>query len=120
MATTQVAISTVGDGDGSLVKFTWPLTATDDGMPVGYAQWSDRSVQFTGTFGAGTVLLEGSNDGGTTWATLLDSKGNAISITAAGLVQIGQLAELVRPRASVAVTSVVATMLARRLNTLRN
>lgn len=69
---------------------------------VGYVSlpaYPDRTIQITGTFGAGgTIVLEGSNDGGTTWATLTDPLGNALSFTSAGMKQITELPELVRPR----------------------
>jgi hypothetical protein len=61
--------------------------------------WSDRSVQFVGTFDSATVVLQGSNDG-TTWVTLTDPQGNAISKTAAGLEAISELTRYVRPSTS--------------------
>ena len=66
---------------------------------VSLPAYSDRTIQFTGTFRRWrTVILEGSNDGGTTWATLTDPLGNALSFTSAGMKQITELPELVRPR----------------------
>lgn len=80
-------------------KHTWEgLGAGDDGKPVLSAMYADRSVQVTGTFAGGTVTVEGSNDGGTTWAGLNDPKGNAISLTAAGLVGLLEYTEMIRPK----------------------
>lgn len=48
----------------------------------------DRTVQVTGTFGAGgTVIVEGSLDG-TNWYQLKDTSGTLISFTAAGLKSV--------------------------------
>ena len=41
------------------------------------------SIQAVGTFGGGTVVLQGSNDG-TNWVNLTDTQGTAIGLTAAG------------------------------------
>ena len=58
---------------------------------------ADRSVQFLGTFGTSTLLIEGSNDGGTTWATLADPQGNALSKTAAGIEAVLEYTRAIRP-----------------------
>lgn len=60
---------------------------------------SDKSVQVLGTFGAGgSVNVEGSNDGGTTWAVLNDSRGegNALTFTAADVRVINENPDLIR------------------------
>ena len=74
MATIAPTITQLEPRDGSVLKYTWVLTGTDDGAPIPFAQWSDRSVQFVGTWGGGTVVFEGSNNGGTTYATLNDAQ----------------------------------------------
>jgi hypothetical protein len=57
----------------------------------------DRTVQVTGTFSTGgSVSIEGSNDGGTTWAILSDPLGNALTFTAAGMKQITEMPDLIR------------------------
>lgn len=45
------------------------------------------SVQMVGTWGGATGVLQGSNDGGTTWADLNDTTGTAISLTADGYAE---------------------------------
>jgi hypothetical protein len=78
--------------------------------------FADRAAQVTGTFGAGgTVLIEGSIDG-TNYSTLVDPQGVAISKTAAGISEIGQLTKFIRPRVSAGdgTTSISVTLLARR------
>lgn len=101
--------------DCHLIQWTGLLN-TDDGTPFEGPGSNDRSIQFTGTFGAGgTIILEGSNDG-TNWFTLTDPQGNNISVTAARIEQISELTRFVRPRVTAGdgTTNLVATMLVRR------
>jgi hypothetical protein len=110
--------------DGSVTIYQWtPLTTTNaDGAPVGAVQYADRSVQVTGTFGAGgSITFQGSNDG-TNWAALNTAQGAAVALTAA--TQLKQLVEIpryIRPyvTAGDGTTSVTAIMVARRQNPLR-
>jgi hypothetical protein len=93
-----------------------PLLNGDSGAPYSMAGFADRSVQVTGTFGAGgTVLVEGSNDG-TNYVTLSDPQGVALSKTAAALQEISQISRFIRPRVSAGdgTTSISVTLLARR------
>jgi len=92
------------------------LLNTDDGTPIEMPGSADRSIQITGTFGAGgTIVFEGSNDG-TNYASLTDPQGNAISKTAAGIEAIAELTRYVRPRVTAGdgTTNLVATLLVRR------
>ena len=57
------------------------------------------SVQFIGTFGGATLVLQGSNDG-TNWVTLNDKDGNAISTAAAGAYDFSTAMRYVRPSPS--------------------
>jgi hypothetical protein len=100
-------ISAVVDGrkptdvafSGESSAFTWnPLANGDDGAAVQYGAFTDRSIQFAGTFGTGgTVVLEGSNDG-TNWQTLTDPQGNVISKTAASIEAVTEATRYIRPR----------------------
>lgn len=98
---------------GDVVVATWAHMTLEDVAPggagaedvndvgaafSGYDDYSDRTVQFFGTFTTATVLLEGSLDGGTTWATLTDPQGNALSKVAATMENVQELTPLVRPR----------------------
>ena len=80
-------------------KVVWtPLANGDSGSAVDLNDYRDRSIQVLGTFGTGgSVTLQGSNDGGTTWATLTDQSGNNLTFTAAGIKHIQQLTEFIRP-----------------------
>lgn len=119
MATIAPTITQLEPRDGSVLKYTWVLTGTDDGAPIPFAQWSDRSVQFVGTWGGGTVVFEGSNNGGTTYATLNDAQANAITKTADALEQVVEITELARPRPTVSVTTVTISLIARRQQPMR-
>lgn len=79
--------------------YTWSLANGDDGAPCGYDGSGSRTAQVFGTFGAGgTLVWEGSLDGGTTWATLNDLGGTALSHTSAALKGVREDPPLVRPR----------------------
>lgn len=56
-------------------------------------------VQFTGTFGGATVIMQGSNDG-TNWFTLKDLTGADVSATAAGAFEFTTSAAYIRASAS--------------------
>lgn len=119
MATISPIMTTIGSQDGSLMKFVWTLAGTDDGAPINFAEWADRSIQFVGTFATGSVVFEGSNDNGVTYQTLTDAANVAISKTANALSQVTECVERARPRAAAAVTSVVVTLVVRRAQPLR-
>lgn len=78
-------------------KYTWtPVTNADTCVAVSCPTLRDKSIQVAGTFGSVSVALHGSNDG-TNYAALSDPAGNVIAITAAGIVQIGQITHYIKP-----------------------
>lgn len=86
----------------SRIQWT-PLTQTtsDTGTPVTLPNGADRSIQVSGTFGAGgTVIVEGMLEEAGVYATLHDPFGNALSITAAGVYAIAEATVYIRPRVS--------------------
>jgi hypothetical protein len=98
----------------------WTLANGDDGTPVSLSEFSDRSVQFSGTFGAGgSVQLEGSNDltSPTTWNLLTDYQGNNIVKTSASLEGVEEPTVWVRPKCTAGdgTTSIVVKMYCRRM-----
>jgi len=115
MATVNPSVAFVGN---DTVKFSWALTnANGDGAPVGpnHADYADRNVQLVGTLGGATIVLQGSNDGGTTWYSLDDPQGNDLSFTAAGGKAISEVPELTRPLLTGgAGSSVTVLVMARR------
>lgn len=100
------------------VGMRWALANGDDGSPWDTQDFPDWSVQISGTFGAGgTIVLEGSNQSTpTTWNTLSDPAGAALSFTAADLKQALQLTRWVRPRVTAGdgTTALVAQIYAGR------
>jgi hypothetical protein len=68
---------------GILVAKWEGLGNADSGTALDGARYPDKTITILGTFGGATVVIEGSNDGGTTWHTLNDSRGegNSFSVT---------------------------------------
>lgn len=83
---------------GQASKVLWETCLNNDvGAAVGNTQYADRSVQVIGTFGGATVTMQGSNDGGTTWSTLNDGAGTPLTFTAAGIKQVLEVSQKIRP-----------------------
>lgn len=80
---------------------TWTgLLNTDVGDGISLAVFDSYNVQVKGTVGAGgTVVIEGSNDAGSTYAGLNDTRGesNALSFTAADIRAGLERPALLRP-----------------------
>lgn len=78
---------------------TWPAMANgDDGQPIELANFADRSVQTTGTFGTGgSVRIEGSING-TDYAPLTDPQGNNLDINTSKIEAISEVVRYIRPR----------------------
>jgi hypothetical protein len=98
----------VGDPNVHAKRVKWTgLLSGDDGTPIGgavagksvsLAHYQDRCVQVIGTFGSGgSISIQGSNDDGTTWVTLTDPLGNALTFTSAGMKQITELPHKLKP-----------------------
>lgn len=87
----------------------------DVGDAIPFSQYTDKSIQVAGTFGAGGVVtIEGSNDGDN-WATLTDPQGNDLNIATAKIELVCEATLLVRPRVASGdgTTSLSVTLLAR-------
>lgn len=115
MATITPTVA-VAPTNHEVLDVSWALGNADTGSPVQYAQFSDRSIQFSGTFGGATVVWEGSNDG-TNYTTLHDAlpSNGALSFTSADLKQIFEITKYARPRTTGgAGTAITATLSGRR------
>lgn len=117
--TVRAATISYPDGDDkSCIKIAVTGLANGDETPaLPFTQFADRSVQVTGTFGAGGNLrVEGSNDGGTTWAALADPQGVALDITSAKIESILEVVEKVRCRVTAGdgTTSLAVYLILRR------
>lgn len=87
----------------------------DDGDPIPFSQYADKSVQVTGIFGVGGVVtFEGSNDG-VNYSPLTDAQGNDLNFTTSKIELVTEATFRVRPRVSAGdgTTSVSVTLLAR-------
>lgn len=85
------------DYDGVAIVEWTGLLNTDDGQPIELVQFSDRSIQVTGTFGAGGNLrIQGSLDG-VNWAVLTDPQGNDLNITTAKIEAVAEMTTWIRP-----------------------
>ena len=101
VASTQVR------GEGN--RFIWTgLTEADTGSAATSQMSGDKTVQVSGTFGGGTVILEGSLDG-TNYYTLSDPQGSALTFTSAGIKTVLEAVLFARPRVT-AGTSVSLTV----------
>ena len=98
MAVRDVAV--VQNDDGSMtVSWTGLTNATSDtGRAWTPGQHTDKTVQAVGTFGAGgTVAIQGSNDGGTTWAVLHNPQGTDLAIQDSEPLMISEGPQQIRP-----------------------
>lgn len=82
-----------GDPTVAGVKLvTWTMGNADTGIGVKTADFADKTISATGTFGGATIVVSGSNDStnGTdgTWTTINDATQAALSKTAAFLLTI--------------------------------
>lgn len=86
--------------DDNAVRLTYAEMANgDDGEPFQLPDFPDRSVQVTGTLGAGgTLTVEGANDDTPTYHALTDPQGNSLAINALKVEKIQELTRLTRPR----------------------
>ena len=78
------------------VLLSWPTLSGEVGIPMTIDKYPDKTLQVVG---AGTVLLEGSQDG-VTYATMKDAQGNALTAAAAGIYLIGGHTRFLRPTAT--------------------
>lgn len=100
MPTRQLTAQKLPPSGGAL-QVTWSgLLNTDDGAPLAFHDWAERTFQVFGTFGTGgTLVIEGSNNG-VNWAPIANRSGAALSFTAAGINRTQDYPLFVRPRVS--------------------
>lgn len=99
--------------------YTWtPMTLGDQGDGVGSTGTGDRTVQVTGTFGAGTsVAIEGTLDG-VNFATLRDPTGSLLTFSSPGLKAVLENVIQLRPHivAGDGTEAITVMMAVRRTN----
>ena len=104
-------------GSGQVMKFTWALTTADpigDPIPREFAEFADRTIYAIGTWGGATAAWQGGD--GTTYLSLTDPQGNAISKTADAIEAVTELPEFSRPNLTSvgAGATITVTCIARR------
>lgn len=83
------------------IYYKWEAMGDDDvGQSVSFPRMPYKTMCAQGTWGSATLVIEGSFDGGTTWHTLSDFNGNALSKTANAVDSIAENALLIRPQTS--------------------
>ena len=94
---TILPVKTIGQNRTGTVLWE-AITVGDTGGGVEIGAVENVTVQVFGTFPtSGRIDIEGSNDGGTTWAPVGDFwTGAAIQFTAAGLQALGEFPHLIR------------------------
>ena len=87
---------------------------SEDGVPLDAGASSSVAgcIQFSGTFGAGTVSFQHSNDG-VTWYSVADLLGTTIDATAVGIYNFSTAARYLRVLADANVTNVDALLVLR-------
>ncbi|KKK95752.1 hypothetical protein LCGC14_2669650 [marine sediment metagenome] len=105
---------------GNTYLHTWQLSTSDaTGDSINHPGASDRTIQFVAnTAGGAIVIMEGSHDG-STWFTLTDGQGNAISFTDSGGEMIAENMLFYRPRLSVGGSGADWTVLLFSRSTMR-
>lgn len=108
--------------DDSVQLVVWAGMANGDtGAPIKLPAHADRSVHISGTFGAGgTCVMQGSNNS-SSYVTLTDPQGNALSKTAEAVEVIEEVTLLTRPNVTAGdgTTAITVSMLLRRPNPMR-
>lgn len=91
--------SVISNTLGKVTHVTWTLTDADPlGDPFIAPGLSDRSVQVFGSFGGGSVKLQGTNEiSPVNWAQLHEPSGTDISFGAAGIEAVLENTTQIRP-----------------------
>lgn len=89
---------------GGVQVVSWVLANGDNGKQVALAAWPDKTVQI---IGGTTVSIEGSNDGGVTWAALSTPAGVALTAVVPGIYIIAGNPLAIRPNTAVGTPTVV-------------
>ena len=120
MAVIVPKVATVGYGNSAVQTVQWtPVTEADTCRPIQFPEFSDKSIQVSGTFGGASVALNGSNDG-TNFAALRDPSSTTIAITQAGIKAVLENTWQVQPSVTGGSSqSLTITLLVHAANPLR-
>jgi hypothetical protein len=89
----------VGPTDDGYIVVTWEgLLTTDVGQGINTAGHFNKSFQIIGNHsGSATIVMQGSNDDGTTWNTLHDATGALATYSANAFGTVIEQPLLIRP-----------------------
>lgn len=121
MATAPITFNRDIESDGTVELLTWTLTtANSDGAAFLMPAHADICWQAQGTWGSGTLTLQGSNDG-TNWFTLSNAAGGtAATFTADGGKQTIEVPRYKRPNLTGSTgATITVTALVRRNTPMR-
>lgn len=97
MSTINPTVQDEGNGFAKFLTYQG-LGQGDDGAPLEFPEYPDKTVSVTGTLAGATVVVEGSPDG-VTWSTLTNPQGQNIALDALGeTVTIMENPRFTRPR----------------------
>ena len=101
MADIQPSVTAAGRGDGSTMLVTWTnVTNADTCHAVRFPEYSDRSIHVSGVFDGGSVQIQGSNNGGVSFAVLSDPTETAIILASEKIRAILENTDYIMPVAS--------------------
>ncbi len=103
-------------GDHAHIHVWANMANADVGDPVEMPGSADRSVQVTGTFGAGGNLrILGSNDG-VNYSVLTDPQGNALDFTSSKIEAVIELTRFIKPQVTAGdgTTSLTVSLLVKK------
>ena len=101
MAVIKPTVTSIGRGDESTQLVVWtPVTEADTCAAVSYPEYADKSIHVSGTFGSGSVAVNGSNNSGASYVALNDPSGTVIAITTEKIKAVLENTQLVQPAAS--------------------
>lgn len=119
-AITEEVLSPNGQPTGNFIIKWLGMKNGDLGEPWQAAQWADRNTQVLGMFGSGgSLTMQGSNlkdPVDDEFASLHDSQGLVIAITAVGFIEISEIPWYTRPKVTAgdSSTSLDVIMMVRR------
>jgi hypothetical protein len=112
----------LNDGTTLVININDMTVADNISDSVDWAEYQDRSVQVTGTFGAGgSAVVEGSNDGVVYLPLTNASGGTALSFNSAGIKQVLEASRFMRIRVASGdgSTNLKASIFLRRASSIR-
>lgn len=79
-----------------IVTFAGMVTASGTSPSFSIGPFQNATLTIQGTFASATIVMNGSNDGGTTWFAMKDWQNTAVSATSNALINLGPVPLLVQ------------------------